>query len=187
MSLVHDPLLGPAVGPTPASKGLANGANGTAGGNGAPGPLLLPPSPTPSPDRDEESLDVWRVYAIFIKWLWLIATVTAVAFTAVAFYTFRQVRIYRADELRHKIAGRGMRFIHSAHAHALHSPYWWLKCLAGVDNDKHWAVTSYHRMLVWDMMKRPWLTRTAESALDPLIGKSVALYFTKPAVRRGGC
>lgn len=97
------------------------------------------------------------------------------------------VRIYRADELRHKIAGRGMRFIHSAHAHALHSPYWWLKCLAGVGNDSHWAVTSYHRMLVWDMMKRPWLTRTAESALDPLIGKSVALYFTKPAVRRGGC
>ncbi|MFF3568001.1 class I SAM-dependent methyltransferase [Nocardia jiangxiensis] len=96
------------------------------------------------------------------------------------------VRIYRADELRREIAGLGMRFIHSAHAHALHSPYWWLKCLAGVSNEKHWAVTSYHRMLVWDMMKRPWLTRTAESALDPLIGKSVALYFTKPAVRRGG-
>ncbi|MBY8855903.1 methyltransferase domain-containing protein [Nocardia sp. CA2R105] len=96
------------------------------------------------------------------------------------------VRIYRADELRRKIAGLGMRFIHSAHAHALHSPYWWLKCLAGVSNEKHWAVASYHRMLVWDMMKRPWLTRTAESALDPLIGKSVALYFTKPAVRRGG-
>ncbi len=78
-----------------------------------------------------------------------------------------------------------MRFVHSAHAHALHAPYWWLKCLVGVSQD-HWAVTAYHRLLVWDMMKAPRLTRSAESALDPLIGKSVALYFTKPAVWRAG-
>jgi hypothetical protein len=32
------------------------------------------------------------------------------------------------------------------------------------------------------MMGRPLLTRTAESLLNPVIGKSVALYFTKPAV-----
>ncbi len=94
------------------------------------------------------------------------------------------VRIYRADALRTLISGRGMRFVHSAHAHALHSPYWWLKCLVGVGNESHPAVSGYHRMLVWDMMKKPWLTRSAESALDPFIGKSVALYFTKPAVQR---
>lgn len=94
------------------------------------------------------------------------------------------VRIYRADALRTKIAGRGMRFVHSAHAHALHSPYWWLKCMVGVSNENNLVVSNYHRMLVWDMMKRPRLTRFAESALDPLIGKSVALYFTKPAVQR---
>lgn len=29
-------------------------------------------------------------------------------------------------------------------------------------------------------MGRPWLTRTAESLLNPVIGKSVALYFRKP-------
>ena len=96
------------------------------------------------------------------------------------------IRIYRADELRGKITGQGMRFIHSTHAHALHAPYWWLKCLVGTPNENHWAVRSYHRMLVWDMMQRPQLTRAAESALNPLIGKSVALYFTKPAVRRAG-
>ncbi|BCK52556.1 class I SAM-dependent methyltransferase [Nocardia wallacei] len=93
------------------------------------------------------------------------------------------VRIYRADELRGKIAGQGVRFIHSAHAHALHSPYWWLKCLVGVSKTDSRVVGAYHRLLVWDMMKRPRLTRLAESALDPIIGKSVALYFTKPAVR----
>ncbi|WP_280264146.1 class I SAM-dependent methyltransferase [Nocardia wallacei] len=94
------------------------------------------------------------------------------------------VRIYRADDLRDKISRRGMRFVHSAHAHALHSPYWWLKCLVGVSKSDSRVVAAYHRLLVWDMMQRPWQTRFAETALDPVIGKSVALYFTKPAVRR---
>ena len=42
-------------------------------------------------------------------------------------------------------------------------------------------MSAYHKLLVWDMMSRPWLTRNAEAALNPLIGKSVALYFQKPA------
>jgi hypothetical protein len=49
-----------------------------------------------------------------------------------------------------------------------------------VENSDHPAVTAYHKMLVWDMMRRPLVTRLAESTLNPLIGKSVALYFEKP-------
>jgi SAM-dependent methyltransferase len=90
------------------------------------------------------------------------------------------IRIYRADQLREKITGRGMTFTHTHHSHALHSPFWWLKCAVGVNKSDHPAVTAYHKMLVWDMMQRPLLTRLAESTLNPLIGKSVALYFEKP-------
>ncbi|MGB3486441.1 MAG: class I SAM-dependent methyltransferase [Mycobacterium sp.] len=93
------------------------------------------------------------------------------------------IRIYKADELRAKVQARGMRFTHSHHAHALHSPYWWIKCAVGVEKTKNPAVTAYHRLLVWDMMSAPALTRTAEAALNPLIGKSVALYFEKPKGR----
>jgi SAM-dependent methyltransferase len=93
------------------------------------------------------------------------------------------IRIYRADQLRGKIASRGMRFTHTHFAHALHSPFWWLKCAVGVDKPDHPAVTAYHKLLVWDMMSRPWLTRAAESVLNPLVGKSVALYFEKPEAR----
>jgi hypothetical protein len=50
-----------------------------------------------------------------------------------------------------------------------------------VENNEHPAVTAYHRLLVWDMMSAPLATRVAETALNPLIGKSVALYFRKPA------
>jgi SAM-dependent methyltransferase len=90
------------------------------------------------------------------------------------------IRIYRADELLDKVVARGMVFQHQHHAHALHSPFWWLKCAVGVDKPEHPAVRAYHKLLVWDMMSKPWLTRVAEDALNPLIGKSVALYFEKP-------
>lgn len=90
------------------------------------------------------------------------------------------IRIYRASELWSKIVGSGLKLTHSHHAHALHAPFWWLKCAVGVDNTDHPAVTAYHKLLVWDLMRRPRLTRIAESMLNPLVGKSVAMYFTKP-------
>lgn len=96
------------------------------------------------------------------------------------------VRIYRADELGGKFTARGMYAVHRHHAHALHAPFWWLKCLVGVRDEDHAAVRLYHRFLVWDLMSRPAVTRFAEAALNPVIGKSVALYFCKPAVDRAG-
>ena len=37
----------------------------------------------------------------------------------------------------------------------------------------------YHRLLVWDLMERPRLTRWLEKVLNPLMGKSVVMYFEK--------
>jgi 2-polyprenyl-3-methyl-5-hydroxy-6-metoxy-1,4-benzoquinol methylase len=90
------------------------------------------------------------------------------------------IRIFKADELQAKVEGHGLTTTHRHHAHALHAPYWWLKCAVGVERDQHPFVRAYHRLLVWDMMKAPAATRLAERALDPVIGKSVALYFSKP-------
>lgn len=95
------------------------------------------------------------------------------------------VRIYRADELLRRVREAGLRPYGTHHAHALHSPYWWLKCACGVDNDRALPVRAYHRLLVWDIMKRPALTRFAERALDPLIGKSFVAYATKPHLPAG--
>jgi 2-polyprenyl-3-methyl-5-hydroxy-6-metoxy-1,4-benzoquinol methylase len=90
------------------------------------------------------------------------------------------IRIFKADELQAKVESHGLTTTHRHHAHALHAPYWWLKCAVGVERDQHPFVRAYHRLLVWDMMKAPAATRLAERALDPVIGKSVALYFSKP-------
>jgi SAM-dependent methyltransferase len=90
------------------------------------------------------------------------------------------IRIYKADELRRRLTAAGVRFTSSHFAHGLHSPFWWLKCAVGVNNSTHPAVDAYHQLLVWDMVAQPFLTRTAESLLNPLVGKSIALYFKKP-------
>ena len=90
------------------------------------------------------------------------------------------IRIYRADELAGKLTAAGLAVTHRHHAHALHSPYWWLKCAVGVDNDDHPLPKAYHQLLVWDLMKGPWITRTAEKILNPVLGKSVVLYLEKP-------
>jgi hypothetical protein len=57
--------------------------------------------------------------------------------------------------------------------------------VGGVHNDAHPLAKAYHRVLVWDIMKRPVATRAAERVLSPMIGKSVVVYFTKPAAAAG--
>ena len=90
------------------------------------------------------------------------------------------VRIYRGDELTGRLSRAGLEPLGTGHTHALHAPYWWLKCAVGVDNGDHPLVRAYHRFLVWDMMRRPWVTRTLERVLDPVIGKSLVVYLRKP-------
>jgi SAM-dependent methyltransferase len=90
------------------------------------------------------------------------------------------VRIYTRPELEAKLRAAGLTVGAHHHAHGLHSPYWWLKCAVGVHDDDHPLASAYHRLLVWDIMKRPKLTRLAERALDPVIGKSLVVYAEKP-------
>ncbi len=89
------------------------------------------------------------------------------------------VRIYTRPELEVKLARAGLAVGPHHHAHGLHAPYWWLKCVVGVHDDDHPLARAYHRLLVWDIMKRPPATRLAEQALNPLIGKSLVVYAAK--------
>lgn len=95
------------------------------------------------------------------------------------------VRIYTEDEVREKLRGAGLDPVDSHRAHALHSPYWWIRCAVGVNNeiDDNWSVKTYHKLLEWDIVKQPWLTRTAEKVLNPVLGKSLVVYATKSPLR----
>ena len=97
------------------------------------------------------------------------------------------VRIYRGTGLRDRLADAGLRPYEQHHAHALHTPYWWLKCAVGVERDAA-VVRAYHRLLVWDLTARPRVTRLLERILDPVLGKSLVVYADKPAdARSRGC
>jgi SAM-dependent methyltransferase len=89
------------------------------------------------------------------------------------------IRIIDPRELCKMVEAAGFRFLSSHHAHALHSPYWWLKTAFWSRRDDHPLVRAWHRLLVWDMLKARWLTRGLERMLDPVMGKSVALYFRR--------
>jgi SAM-dependent methyltransferase len=91
------------------------------------------------------------------------------------------IRIYRRTTLVSRLARAGLRLVDRHHAHALHSPYWWLRCWVGPRRDDHPLVRAYHRLLVWDITRAPRLTRVTERLLNPLLGKSLVVYLEKPA------
>jgi SAM-dependent methyltransferase len=93
------------------------------------------------------------------------------------------VRIYTATEMRTGLGAAGVRPYDAHKAHGIHAPYWWLKCAVGPTNDDHPLVRAYHQVLCWDISgTQPWarLTRAADRALTPVIGKSIVFYARKP-------
>ena len=96
------------------------------------------------------------------------------------------VRIYRKRRLAWRLAAAGLAPGRSHRVHALHSPYWWLRCAVGPNRavGESRPVRAYHRLLEWDIVKRPRLTRTVERTLNPVLGKSLVLYAAKPGPRR---
>jgi len=92
------------------------------------------------------------------------------------------LRIFTRYELEVKLRRAGLVVGGHHHAHALHSPYWWLKCAVGVHQDSHPLASAYHKLLVWDIVHKPQVTQLADRALNPLIGKSLVVYAAKPLI-----
>jgi ubiquinone/menaquinone biosynthesis C-methylase UbiE len=90
------------------------------------------------------------------------------------------IRIFNDKHLKREIQSLHFEFTHRYWAHALHSPFWWLKCLWWSRQENSRLIKLYHRLLVWDLMEKPWLTQTLEKLLNPLLGKSVVMHFRNP-------
>ena len=91
------------------------------------------------------------------------------------------VRIYSEASLRRRLRDAGFKPGAAHHAHALHSPYWWLKCAVGPRNDGHPLVQAYLKLLIWDIARAPFVTRFADRVLNPVLGKSLVVYAEKAA------
>ena len=89
------------------------------------------------------------------------------------------IRIYKKKELIALVENAGVMHWETGYAHSLHSPYWWLKCLVGPTRSDSIPVNLYHRFLTWEMMKKPRVIKFLDRLLNPLMGKSLVLYFKK--------
>lgn len=89
------------------------------------------------------------------------------------------IRIYRKKKLIRWLESFGLKHWAVCHAHSLHTPYWWLKCLVGPDREDALMVKLYHRFLSWDIMKKPKLVGWTNRLLNPVLGKSLVVYFRK--------
>lgn len=90
------------------------------------------------------------------------------------------IRIYTKKNLLAKLTAQGLIPVASHRAHSLHTPYWWIRCLAGLDNENSFPVRLLHRFLIWDMMEKPKCTEYMDKLFNPLLGKSLVIYLVKP-------
>ena len=90
------------------------------------------------------------------------------------------LRIYKRNSLIKRIKQQtNLQFVLYHHAHSIHSPFWWLKCAVGPKREDSILVNLYHKLLVWDLMEKPYLTQFIDKLLNPIMGKSLVLYFKK--------
>jgi len=97
------------------------------------------------------------------------------------------VRIYGRGELADRLTAAGLEVFHQHRAHALHTPYWWLRCAVGPQEDvnKNPLTKAYNKLLEWDIMKQPTITKVADRVLNPVLGKSLVVYGVKPIASPG--
>lgn len=90
------------------------------------------------------------------------------------------IRIFESAALAKEVQKRSYTFVRRHWAHSLHAPYWWLRCASWSRGENFFLTRIYHKFLVWDLLEQPWLTRILDKVLNPIMGKSVVMYFLKP-------
>jgi SAM-dependent methyltransferase len=89
------------------------------------------------------------------------------------------LRIFNPKQLITDLQDAGVELWARHYAHSLHTPFWWLKCLVGPNREDSRPVNLYHRFLTWDIMNQPRTTRFLDNLLNPILGKSIVVYFRK--------
>ena len=92
------------------------------------------------------------------------------------------IRIFRPRDLALAMSRAGLRVEGVSFAHSLHSPYWAIRAILGLDEESLAPTRSYRRFLLRASQSRPWTT--IERALDWVCPKSLILYGTRVATGR---
>jgi SAM-dependent methyltransferase len=89
------------------------------------------------------------------------------------------VRIYRRSILDKRLKDAGFNIYAHHFAHGLHSPYWWLRCLVGPQNETNIFVKVYKKILEYDIMHPNKATKILDYLASILMGKSLVIYAKK--------
>lgn len=89
------------------------------------------------------------------------------------------LRIFNQKSLIEEIKLSGFNFLSSEKFHSIHSPYWWLRCLFWKSQDSNFFVNKYKKLLEKHILEKPKLLDSIDKSLNPIMGKSFAMYFEK--------
>ena len=90
------------------------------------------------------------------------------------------IRIFDATHLRREIQQQGFEFVGRGRCTCTACPLLVVEVPLLASRTGALVLRWYHKLLVWDLMAQPWLTRAIDGLLNPVMGKSIILYFTKP-------
>ena len=89
------------------------------------------------------------------------------------------VRIFKKYQVIDEIVDHGFEYDHSERFHALHSAYWWLRCLFWNSQDSNYFIKIYKKFLEYQILQSPRWLNNFEKIINPIFGKSIAFYFKK--------
>tara|TARA_B100000768_G_scaffold175535_1_gene187079 strand:+ start:545 stop:1252 length:708 start_codon:yes stop_codon:yes gene_type:complete len=89
------------------------------------------------------------------------------------------LRIFKKKNLINDVSQRGFNFIQSERFHSVHSAYWWLRCLFWKSQETNILVGWYKKFLEIHILQKPKWIDFLDKSLNPILGKSIALYFEK--------
>ncbi|MFP4477388.1 MAG: class I SAM-dependent methyltransferase [Desulfatibacillaceae bacterium] len=89
------------------------------------------------------------------------------------------LRIYRRADIEDVCRGAGFTIRETGRAHAMHSPLWWLRCLADKNAAAGRLSDAYHRFLTGRIARPAGWNELLERCLNPFFAKSLVLYLEK--------
>ena len=89
------------------------------------------------------------------------------------------LRIFKKNSLAKLIKKFDYRLLSSERFHALHSPYWWLRCIFWKTQDTNKIIALYKKVLEKQILEKPVYLEIIDKLMNPFLGKSLSLYFRK--------
>jgi len=89
------------------------------------------------------------------------------------------VRKFKAAEIIDLLKKENLQVYCVRHKHSLHSIYWLLRCVFGINNEKALIPSLYHGFLVWDLKTRTRPVRFLDDVFNRVFPKSIVVYARK--------